>query len=264
MSGVHLVPGRDLPLIGVTTSEMRTAEAVRLTPEGEPPRPEMALGLTYMRAIEFAGGIPVVIPPLHVQAIPPLLDSITGLCLSGGPDLDPQSYGAHEHPKLGPTEPDLDRFELAIARRADARGMPLLAICRGAQALNVVRGGSLVQHLPDLDSVVAHRQDAAGEEPTHEVHVQPDSRLAELLGTTDLAVNSFHHQGIEKLGTGLRAVAWASDGTIEGIEDAERPFCVGVQWHAELLIERGEETALFEEFVAACRRRAASAPREVA
>lgn len=264
MTGVHLVPGRDLPLIGVTTSEMRTAETVRQTPEGEPPRAEMALGLTYMRAIEFAGGIPVVIPPLHVQAIPALLDSISGLCLSGGPDLDPQSYGAREHPNLGPTEPDLDRFELAIARRADARGMPLLAICRGAQTLNVVRGGSLLQHLPDLKGEIQHRQEAAGEQPTHEVEIEPDSRLAELLGSTHLEVNSFHHQGIERLGKGLRAVAHAPDGTIEGIEAPDRPFCVGVQWHAELLIERHEETAMFEAFVDTSRRSAASAPREVA
>jgi putative glutamine amidotransferase len=261
---VSLIPGRDLPLIGVTTSEMRTAETVRQTPEGEPPRPEMALGLTYMRAIEFAGGIPVVIPPLHVQAIPALLDSISGLCLSGGPDLDPQSYGAREHPKLGPTEPDLDRFELAIARRADARGLPLLAICRGAQTLNVVRGGTLLQHLPDLAGEIQHRQPEPGEQPTHEVRIEPDSYLAALLGTTELRVNSFHHQGIDRLGTGLRAVASASDGTIEGIEDSQRPFCVGVQWHAELLIERHEEEAMFEAFVDASRRSAASAPREVA
>jgi putative glutamine amidotransferase len=265
MKRIHLVPGHDLPLIGVTTSEMRRAETVQLTPQGEPARHEMALGLTYLRAIEWAGGIPIVIPPLHIQAITPLLDQISGICLSGGPDLDPQSYGAREHPELGPTEPDLDRFELAVARRADARGMPLLAICRGAQALNVVRGGTLVQHLPDRAHGIEHRQDAPGEEPTHSVQIDADSRLAELLGTTSLEVNSFHHQGIDEVGKGLRAVAHSSDGEIEGVESPDRPFCVGVQWHAELLVERPTETALFEAFVAACRQAtAAAAAREVA
>ena len=261
----RLVPGRDLPLIGVTTSEIRRAETVEPTPEGEPPRHEMALGLTYMRAIEWAGGIPVVIPPLHVQAITPLLDRLSGVCLSGGPDLDPQSYGAQgEHPSLGPTEPDLDRFELAIARRADARGIPLLAICRGTQALNVVRGGTLLQHLPDDLEGIAHRQSEPGDQPTHDVEVEPESKLAQLLGTTALQVNSFHHQGIKELGKGLRAVARSPDGAIEGVESSEQPFCVGVQWHAELLVERAPETALFEAFVDASRDAADQAAREVA
>jgi len=260
----HLVPGGDLPLIGVTTSEMRRAEAVQQTPQGEPPRVEMALGLTYMRAIEFAGGIPVVIPPLHGRAITPLLDRISGICLSGGPDLDPKSYGAREHPELGPVEPDLDRFELAVAGRADAREMPLLAICRGAQALNVVRGGTLVQHIPDLEHGIEHRQGAPGEQPTHSVEIDPDSFLADLLGADALEVNSFHHQGIENLGEGLRAVAFSPDGMIEGVEAPDRPFCVGVQWHAELMVERRTETGLFEAFVAACKRAEPAAAEELA
>ena len=126
------------PLIGVTTSEVRVAEKVDQTPEGEPPRREMALGLRYASAIEAAGGLPVVLPPLSLAAVEPLLDRLSGLCLSGGPDLDPTAYSERRHPRLGPTEPQLDRFELGLARAADARGLPLLAICRGAQALNVV------------------------------------------------------------------------------------------------------------------------------
>jgi putative glutamine amidotransferase len=243
---------------------MRGAETVQLTPQGEPPRVEMALGLTYMRAIEFAGGVPVVIPPLHLRAITPLLDRISGICLSGGPDLDPKSYGAKEHPELGPTEPDLDRFELAIARQADARELPLLAICRGTQALNVVRGGTLVQHLPDVAEAIQHRQQAPGEQPTHPVRLEADSELAAVLGVTSLDVNSFHHQGIERLGQGLRAVGFSPDGTVEAIESPDRPYCFGVQWHAELLVERAIETALFESFVAACRRVDSSIAREVA
>lgn len=245
---------RSRPLIGVTTSEVRRAETVAPTPEGEPPHHEMALGLTYLRALEAAGGLPVVIPPLDLDAIEPLLDRLAGVCLSGGPDLHPQAYGAEPHESLGPTWPDLDRFELAIAARADARRIPLLAICRGTQALNVIRGGTLVQHLPDLaqsNGDVQHRQPNPGTEATHDIRIDPGSRLATTIDASDVDVNSFHHQAIDRLGDGLVATAWAADGTIEAIEDPSRSFLIGVQWHAELLTGRQEEGLLFRSFVEA-------------
>src|SRR5215218_3059477 len=125
------------PLIGVTTSEMRASGASTLRRQGEPAHAEMALGMTYLRAIEQAGGVPVVLPPC-VRDVEALLSRLDGVCLSGGPDLDPAAYGAPDrHVELGPTEPSLDAFELALARAALERGMPLLGICRGAQALNV-------------------------------------------------------------------------------------------------------------------------------
>jgi putative glutamine amidotransferase len=130
------------PLIGVTTSEVRRGELATLRRHGEPPQHEMALGLTYVRAIELAGGVPVVLPPLH-NGYETLLARLDGICLSGGPDLDPAAYGARAHEQLGPTEPALDRFELELARAAAAAGLPLLGVCRGAQALNVARGGIL-------------------------------------------------------------------------------------------------------------------------
>jgi putative glutamine amidotransferase len=243
------------PLIGVTTSEVRTAARVEQTPEGEPPLREMALGLRYASAIESAGGLPVVLPPLSLAAVEPLLDRLSGLCLSGGPDLDPDAYSERRHPQLGPTEPQLDRFELGLARAADARGLPLLAICRGAQALNVVRGGTLHQHLPDEDprGVLEHRQKAPSEEPTHAVKVHPSSHLARLLGRPNIEVNSFHHQAAARLGRGLTAVAWAPDGVVEGIEDARRAFTIGVQWHAECMADRPEQAALFKGLVEASR-----------
>src|SRR5207253_5176289 len=128
------------PLIGVTTSEVREPKRIQQTPESEPKVREMVLGLTYLRAIEAAGALPMVVPPLPEEAIGSLLDRLDGICLSGGPDLDPDTYGASPHPDLGPTEPDLDRFELSVARCAGAREIPILAICRGTQALNVARG----------------------------------------------------------------------------------------------------------------------------
>lgn len=243
------------PLIGVTTSEVRVGERVDQTPQGEPPRREMALGLTYLRAIEAAGGLPVVIPPLDLEAVEPLLDRFGGLCLSGGPDLDPSAYSARRHPDLGPVEPELDLFELELARRADERGLPILAICRGQQALNVARGGTLHQHLPDRPgTTIDHRQHAPGHKSTHAVEAMAGSRLARLLGRRELRVNSFHHQAVECLGAGLRAVAWSPDGVIEGLEAPGRDFLVCVQWHAETLVHRRDNASLFEALVEAAAR----------
>jgi putative glutamine amidotransferase len=253
-----LASRRERPLIGVTTSEMRRAESLNPTPEGEPPtRLEMALGLPYLRGLEAAGALPLVMPPLNEDAIEPLLDRLDGICLSGGPDLDPAGYGAEPHPELGPIEPNLDRFELAVARRADAREMPILAICRGTQALNVVRGGTLHQHLPEISTEISHRQRIPGSQTSHPVSVEPGSRLAAALGPAEIEaidVNSFHHQAIDRLGEGLRVSARAPDGTVEGVEDPGRQFLIGVQWHAETLVHRPYEESLFRSFVDSCRR----------
>jgi putative glutamine amidotransferase len=238
------------PLIGVTTSELRPGELSTLRRHGEPPNPEMALGMTYVRAIEAAGGFPVVVPPLDPEGVPGVLGRLDGIVLSGGPDLAPEAYGAKPHVELGSTEASLDTFEYAVAREALLVGLPILGICRGAQALNVARGGTLHQHLPDVvGDRIAHRQLEDGRVPTHEVEVLHSSRLAGVLGVTELAVNSFHHQAVDRLGTDLYACAWAPDGTIEGIEDRERPFVVAVQWHAETLREVPAHLALFEELV---------------
>jgi len=241
-----------LPLIGVTTSEVRCVE--RPTEQGEPPQHEMTLGLQYLRAVERAGGLPVVLPPLAPDALDSLLDHLSGVCLSGGPDLHPDGYDAAAHPQLGPTWPELDGFELELARRADARGLPVLGICRGAQALNVARGGTLHQHLPDItDGSIQHRQLAPARTSTHEVRVQRRSALGRTVREGTAAVNSFHHQAVELLGSGLRAVAHAPDGVIEAIEAIDRPNLRGVQWHAETLVDQPAHLALFRDLVRAAR-----------
>jgi putative glutamine amidotransferase len=240
------------PLIGVTTSELRPGELATLRRHGEPPHAEMALGITYARAVEAAGGLPVVMPPLAPEAVPALVDRLDGLLLSGGPDLDPEAYGAEPHAELGDTEAGLDEFEYAIVREALDRGLSILGICRGAQALNVARGGTLHQHLPELiGDEVAHRQRADARRPTHRVQVSPGSRLASVLRVAELRVNSFHHQAVDRLGAGLRVSARAPDGTVEAIEDPALPFVLAVQWHAETLSERATERRLFDELVAA-------------
>lgn len=244
------------PLIGVTTSEIRLAENVQQVPEGEPPRREMALGLTYLRAIEAAGGLPVVIPPLELPALRPLLSRLSGLCLSGGPDLDPKTYGARNHRRLGPIEPQLDRFEIALARRAYTANLPILGICRGAQALNVAAGGTLRQHLPGPPATLEHRQSEPPDLPTHRVRIQEGSLMASVLGDHSCMVNSFHHQASKRIGRGLRAVAWSDDGVIEGLEAPRRAFVLGVQWHAECLAVAPAQAALFAALVDAAQSRA--------
>ena len=228
------------PLIGVTTSELRPSGMSTLRRQGEPPHAEMALGMTYLQAIERAGGVPVVLPPC-VSDVEGLLARLDAVCLSGGPDLDPAAYGAPDrHAELGPTEPSLDEFELALARAALDRAVPVLGICRGAQALNVACGGTLHQHVPD------HRQAVPGCEPSHDVEILAGTRLAGLLGAGALRVNSFHHQAVDRLGDGLRVAARAADGTVEAIEGPG--FALGVQWHAEALADG----RLFEALVSAC------------
>jgi putative glutamine amidotransferase len=243
-----------VPLIGISTSELRSPREHVNRPQSEPPMRELALGLTYPQAIARAGGVPVVIPPYTSdEQIVALLDRVDGICLAGGPDLHPSLYGHDPHPNLGPTEPALDGWELALARMALGRHLPLLCICRGMQALNVARGGTLVQDLP------GHRQDRPGREPVHRVRIERGSRLAAALGgVTEVDVNSFHHQAVDDLGDRLAAVAWsADDGLVEGVEATDREFAVGVQWHAEGLVDATEQHALFAAFTAA-----ASRPRE--
>ena len=232
------------PLIGVTTSELRPSRLATTRRHGEPAHPEMALGMTYLRTLDAAGAIPVVLPPVGTDHLGPLIERLDGICLSGGPDLDPAAYGADDrHVQLGPTEPSLDAFELSLVKMGLQRGLPILAICRGSQALNVACGGTLHQHVP------GHRQTEAATEATHEVQIETRSRLHRMVRTRALAVNSFHHQAVDELGEGLRIVARAPDGTIEAIEGDG--FVVGVQWHAEAMVAH---RPLFEALVSAASR----------
>jgi putative glutamine amidotransferase len=248
------------PIVGVTVSEIRAKEDAQRVRHGEPMQTEMTLGLSYMRAVERAGGLPVALPPLRDENVGPLLERLSGLLLTGGPDIDPACYGAEPHPELGPTDRDVDIFEIELCRQADRRGLPILGICRGSQVLNVARGGTLIQHLPDRGSPIEHRQTEPGDRTTHEVQVAPDSGLARTTGGGPVRVNSFHHQAVDRLGAGLRPVAWAADGVVEAIEDSapeDGQLVLGVQWHAETLTEEGDQLALFERLVEAAQQTAA-------
>jgi putative glutamine amidotransferase len=247
-----------MPLIAVTTSEMRYNPFDLATEQADPPRTEMVLGMKYLEAIGRAGALAIVVPPMPGPAIPALLDRVDGIVLSGGPDLHPDAYGAEPHAELGPTEPRLDAFELALARAADERDMPILAICRGMQVLNVARGGTLHQHIPDVvGDAIVHRQAGASAEPIHTVNVAAGSRLQSILGHRHVHVNSFHHQAVDELGDGLTITARADDGTVEAFESAGNRFVLGVQWHAECLVDHDEQAALFTALVDASAERAA-------
>jgi putative glutamine amidotransferase len=259
-----VLPARP-PLIAVSTSEMRVPERTHALDESEPPMRELALGMSYPRSVEAAGALPVVLAPVDVDHVEALVERVDGLMLSGGPDIHPSAYGAEPHPALGPTERDLDLFELTLVRAADARGMPILAICRGLQMLNVARAGTLIQDLPDeIGSEINHRQEQPGRVPTHEIRVEPGSRLEGVMGREGHDVNSFHHQAVNRLGRHLREVAWAPDGVVEAIEDPARDFLVAVQWHAESLAWREDQAGLFAAFVAAADRYARAAGRRAA
>lgn len=235
------------PLIGLSTSV--TTDAI----------PERAyLNAAYLYAVQQAGGVPVLLPPqLDADARAALVDRLDGLVLSGGGDLDPARYGEAPHPRTADVSPARDALEIALVHRAIERDTPLLAICRGIQVLNVAFGGTLHQDLPGVSGgPIVHAQTEPRSRPTHTVKVMPDgTRLGGIVGETELAVNSFHHQGIHRLGDGLREVAWAPDGLVEAVEMAGDRFVVGVQWHPEDLV--GDDAAarrLFAGLVDAARR----------
>ena len=226
------------PLIGITTY-------VEPASWGHWQQVEAALvPYDYVRAVERAGGRAVLVPP-DDGSIEEVLDAIDGLIFSGGNDLEPEEYGAAAHPATGGTNPERDRAERALLDAALERDLPVLAICRGFQVLNVARGGDIVQHLPDLVGHEEHRE-VAGEFSEHAVRVDPTSRIGEVHGP----VKSHHHQALGRIGNGLREVAWAEDGTVEGLEDPDKPFAVGVLWHPEA----GEDQRLFEQLVEAARK----------
>jgi len=205
----------------------------------------------YVQALERAGGRPVLIPPSE-HGIEETLDAVDGLVFSGGSDLDPDLYDQEPHDETFGVVPERDRAELALLEAALARDLPVLAVCRGSQVLNVARGGDLVQHLPDLVGDEKHKH-TPGTFADHDITLQPGTRLASLLGD-HAPVKSHHHQGFGRVGDGLRVAAHAEDGTIEAVEDPSRRFALGVLWHPEA----GEDLKLFEELVDAAREYGAS------
>ena len=228
------------PLIGITSY----AEEIRW---GVWTEDAALVPLAYVRAVEHAGGRPLVVPPSE-DGLEETLDALDGVIFSGGGDLDPELYGAEPHDETDMPRTERDAAELRLLQAALDRDMPVLAICRGSQLLNVARGGNLEQHLPETVGHEQHRHDP-GSFSDHDVKVAAGSRLGGLLGDR-APVKSHHHQGYGRIGSGLREVAWAEDGVVEGLEDSDKRFALGVLWHPE----EGEDFALFQGLVDEARR----------
>jgi putative glutamine amidotransferase len=204
--------------------------------------PAVLIPLSYVRSVERAGGRALLVPPSE-GGVEETLDRLDGLLLSGGADLEPELYGAEAHPTTLGTRPERDRAELALLTAALERDMPILAVCRGSQLMNVALGGDLEQHVPERVGHEGHRL-VPGTFSEHGVEMAPGTRLYEIVGD-HTSVKSHHHQGYGRLGSGLREAARADDETVEAIEDPTRRFAVGVLWHPE----EGEDGRLFEELV---------------
>jgi putative glutamine amidotransferase len=235
------------PLIGIPCATVERVGSSLPVYAGNPP---------YIRALEAAGALSVLIPLYaDVTLLEDLRGRLDGLLLTGGGDVDPCHYGESTHPKTETPDAARDRIELAITRDALRQDIPILGICRGMQLFNIARGGTLIQDIPtQVPGAVDH--DPSGDRSAfamHRIAIEPDSRLARIIGATSHAVNSYHHQAVARPGEGVRVVARATDGVAEAIELDGHDFAVAVQFHPERLFEQDARLAnLFGAFVAAC------------
>ena len=217
------------PLIGVCAAIERASFGVWSN------EPTTLLPLSYSRAIHGAGGMIAMLPPDRRASEDPgeLLERLDALVLGGGADIDPESQGVEAHPETIGSNPDRDRFEIALVLGALERGMPLLGVCRGMQVLNLACGGTLDQHIPERLGHDIHRP-VPGSWAEHEVRIEPGSLTATATGTERLTVKSHHHQGVDRIAENLTASAWATDDeSVEAIESGDGSFALGVLWHPE-------------------------------
>ncbi|MFL5639650.1 MAG: gamma-glutamyl-gamma-aminobutyrate hydrolase family protein [Gemmatimonadaceae bacterium] len=222
-----------------------------IRPDGDTNR--VRLTAAYVTALENAGLVPLIVPPLSsADAASAVLDSVAGLVLTGGEDVDPARYGEQRHAKVRSVNAARDATEAALIEEARARGTPVLAICRGIQILNVALGGTLVQDISsECNTNIVHDEDGPRDSRSHEVSIEPGSLIAKAVGTEHLTVNSFHHQSVKRVADGMRVTARSPDGVIEGLESTEDDWWVmAVQWHPEEMNESPEpwDRGLFKAF----------------
>ena len=220
------------PIVAVTASTKLVGDSTKVS-----------VNRAYTQAILDAGLIPLVVPPTTEDAALAILDSVRGLVLTGGEDVDPVHFGAKRHPATGPANDSRDSIELALAKEAAARKIPTLAICRGVQVLNVALGGTLVQDIPsEIQTGINHDAKSERSARVHEVSIDAGSRLAVIVGADRITTNSFHHQSVDRLGSELKTVAKSPDGVVEAVECSDRGWwAVGVQWHPEELTGTRED-----------------------
>lgn len=238
------------PVIGITCSTLPPAAADEHRRHSIPE--------VYIDCVVEAGGLPLILPNIDVASVPAYLARIDGLVLSGGYDIDPENFGEDPHPELGVVDVVRDAFEIALCRGIRAQGIPTLPICRGLQVINVAYGGTLIQHIPaEVEDPIRHTQRTIRRGTVgHAIEVVEGTRLHEIVGTTRTRVNSYHHQAVRDVADGLVVSARAPDGVIEGLEDPDHPWCVGVQWHPERCPSDPVTKALFAGHVEASRRAA--------
>jgi len=240
-----------LPVVGITSATVDVPPVKGFA--------RYAVTHAYVHCVRQAGGLPVLLPHVEPELASEVLSRLDGLLLSGGRDVDPSLYGEEPLPACGESDAARDTFEIALAHRACEEGLPLFAICRGVQLLNVARGGTLIQDVPTrVAGALAHSQktlrwDAYG----HHVDVVANTRLAGLAGAPRVRVNSDHHQAADRVADGLVVSARAHDGTVEALEDPRLPWCLGVQWHPERMPDDPLTRRLFADFVEAAHRRQA-------
>jgi putative glutamine amidotransferase len=242
------------PSIGIPTQTLQVIDGI---PSGLPD--SWVMNQRYYRAVASVGGIPWMIPLLDddEEALRCMFERLDGVFIAGGIDMDPSTYGAERHPLTGRPDPARDRIEMLFAQWALEEGKPMLGVCRGAQVINVVQGGTLYQDIAnELPEATKHDFFPTGgfarDYLAHPVHLAEGSRLRAHFGSAEILVNSMHHQAVQKVGRGLRVTALSPDGIVEAVEGEGETFVVGLQWHPEMLVDKDAGThRLFGEFIAA-------------
>jgi putative glutamine amidotransferase len=222
-------------------------------------RTEYASPYGYAASVQRVGGLPLLLPyRVDLALLPQMVDLLDGIVFSGGEDIDPSAFGQERHLMAEAVDPLREQFERALFAEVERRRLPTLGICMGTQLINVHRGGSLVQFIPDVlekagdqkeGLPIEHRRLEKKESPRHEVKLEAGTTLAERLGRKRIEVNSSHKQSIDRLGKGLRVIATSPDGIIEGVEDPSMPLLLAVQWHPERMSDEAPHRALFEILV---------------
>ncbi|MBD1890671.1 gamma-glutamyl-gamma-aminobutyrate hydrolase family protein [Coleofasciculus sp. FACHB-SPT9] len=229
------------PLIGITTAGQLDTRLFSIRGD-------------YVEAVRLAGGLPMLLPPGEPDPAA-ILERIDGLIFSGGGDIDPAVYNDSSHPTVYNVDHQRDTFELALAKLVLDTDIPVLGICRGLEILVVATGGNLVQHLPDeFGDAIAHRTHQS-RFCEHHVQIDPDSRLAAMIGITESEIVSWHHQAVRTVPPGWRVTARASDGVIEAMEHKQHPWAIALQWHPELALQDPYQQRIFQALVETARKR---------
>jgi putative glutamine amidotransferase len=226
------------PIIGITTDYSDTEARYLST-------------MTYAEAVEKAGGLPLLIPfAVDHSLIPQYVDALDGICFTGGNDMNPKRWGEEWHPKVNRMDERREKFEFALIAEVEKRRLPALGVCFGSQLMNVHRGGSLIQFLPEQKpDAMEHRRLPDQEPGRHPVKLDLDSSLGKVIGKSDVSVNTYHKQAVKEIGKGLKIIATAPDGVIEAFEDPTMPLFCAVQWHPERLTDEPEHLAPFKLLV---------------